>query len=69
MSCSTHLSVLKKYLDRTLSQQCVGLMASLPNEVPKLKCNPDSQIGDVVLRLPKNNHPIKPFDIKVFEKV
>jgi hypothetical protein len=38
-------------------------------KVPKLKCTPDSQIEDAVLQLPKNNHPIKPFDIKVCEKV
>ena len=35
----------------------------------KAQMYPDSQIEDVVLQLPMNYHPIKPFDIKVFEKV
>jgi len=69
--CSTPLSVLKRCLTRTLSQQCAGhdVFGNSFGEVPKLKCTPDPQIEDMVLQLPTNNHPIKPFDVKAFEEV
>ena len=65
------LFALKRCLNRTLLQQCAGHdgFGNSFGEVPKLNCTPNFQIEDAVLHLPKNNHSIESFDIKVFEKV